>query len=68
MSFHKLYTASNLPSNGFFRLIILSACSGMQTSGKSSLDKPVLMPVIESGWWQPAAEPGVPGIQPSAPT
>jgi len=59
---HKVITA------GLSLLIILSACSGMQTSGKSSLGKPVLMSVIEGGWWQPGAKPGVPGIQPSART
>jgi len=48
-------------------LIILGACSGMQTSGKSSLDKQVLMPVIEGGW-RPAAEPEILSIQPSART
>jgi len=50
---HKVITA------GLSLLIILSACSGMQTrtSGKSSLDKRVLMPVIEGGWWQVAGNP-----------
>ena len=38
-------------------LIVLSGCSAIQIAGKSSLDKPVLMPEIDGRWWQVAGDP-----------
>jgi len=40
-----------------FLSIIFKGCSGTQTAGESSLDKPMLIPEIEGQWWQVAGNP-----------
>ncbi|MBA7629224.1 hypothetical protein ES703_36722 [subsurface metagenome] len=47
----------NVITAGLSLLIILSECCGTQTAGKSSLDKPVLIPEIDGQWWQVAGSP-----------